>query len=68
MVSDRMTIEEVSEIIGDSPHQIRVKARYDMYDPPICRVQKRKNGKYNRYLFFRSMVMEYVGRSVPELH
>lgn len=64
MENERMTIEEVSKVIGDSPHQIRVKVRYGMYDPPIARVQKRKDGKNNQYVFYRSMVMAYVGRAV----
>lgn len=58
---ERMTIDEVAEIIGDSPHQIRFKCRYGVYDPPICRIQKGKN-RYNRYVFYRSMVFKYVGR------
>lgn len=58
---ERLTIEEVSAIIGDSPHEIRYKCRCGMYDPPICRIVRKKNGKQNRYQFFRSMVENYVG-------
>lgn len=59
---ERLTIEEVSKIIGDSPHQIRYKCQRDMYDPPICRKTMLPGGRYYRYQFFRSLVNEYVGR------
>lgn len=62
MPSERLTIEEVAEIIGDTPDQIRNKCKYGVYDPPICRIQKKKGGKHNRYIFFREMVMRYVGK------
>lgn len=59
---DRLTIEEVAEIIGDSPHEIRKKCKYDMYYPPICRKVKRRGGKQYQYQFFKGLVYEYVGR------
>jgi len=59
---DRLTIEEVAEIIGDSPHEIRKKCKYDMYHPPICRKVKRRGGKQYQYQFFKGLVYEYVGR------
>lgn len=58
---ERLTIKEVSQIIGDSPHEIRYKCRFDMYDPPICRKVKKKGGKNYSYQFFRKMVEAYVG-------
>lgn len=60
MENERMTIEEVSEVLGDSPHQIRTKCLWGAYDPPICRIQKKKGGKQNHYVFFRNMVERYV--------
>lgn len=59
---ERLTIEEVSEIIGDSPSQIRFKCKYDMYDPPICRKVKKKGGKQYQYQFFKGLVWRYVGK------
>lgn len=58
---ERLTIDEVSRIIGDSPHQIRYKCRYDMYDPPICRKVKKKGGSNYQYQFFMEMLKQYVG-------
>ena len=60
---ERLTIEEVAEIIGDSPHEIRYKCRNNMYDPPICRIVKKKGCKQVRYQFFRGLVWNYVGRT-----
>ena len=60
---ERLSIEEVSRIIGDSPHQIRYKCRSDMYDPPICRKVKKQDGTNYRYQFFRGMVERYVGKN-----
>lgn len=59
---ERLTIEEVAEIIGDSPHEIRKKCKYDMYDPPICRKVKKKGGKQYQYQFFKGLVWAYVGK------
>ena len=64
MENERMTIQEVSEIIGDSPRVIRTKCQYGMYDPPICRIQKRPTDKNNKYVFYRSLVERYVGKIV----
>lgn len=57
---ERLSINEVAEIIGESPNRIRVKCARNMYDPPICRVHKGK--KNNHYLFYRSLVNAYVGK------
>lgn len=65
-MTDRMKIDEVSAIIGESPHQIRFKCKRDMYDPPICRKTKLPGGKQYRYQFFRGMVMKYVGLQLEE--
>ena len=71
---ERLTIEEVAEIIGDTPHEIRKKCKYDMYDPPICRKVMKPGGKQPRYQFFKGLVYRYVGRDqeykdpVQELH
>ena len=62
---ERLSIEEVSKIIGQSPHEIRYKCRYDMYQPPICRTVRKKGGKQNRYLFFKELVNAYVGKQDP---
>lgn len=59
-LNQRMTIDEVSRMIGDTPAQIRVKCRYGMYDPPICRIQNKPGAKMNRYVFYRPMVERYI--------
>lgn len=64
---ERLTIDEVSKIIGDSPHEIRYKCRNKMYDPPICRIVRKKGGKQNRYQFYRNMVEKYVGIEREEI-
>ena len=61
-MTERLSIDEVSRIIGESPQSIRNKCRYDMYDPPICRKQKHPNGKQYTYCFYRDMVDRYVGK------
>ena len=66
-MSERMTIEEVSEILGESPHAIRRKCQWDMYDPPICRKVRKADGKQYRYFFYRQMVERYVGNTLLEL-
>lgn len=60
---ERIPINEVSKIIGESPQAIRNKCRADMYDPPICRKQKHKSGYYT-YLFYKDMVSRYVGKQL----
>ena len=55
-----MTIQEVAEMLGESPSQVRVKCRYGMYQPPICRIQNKPGAKINRYAFYRPMVEAYI--------
>lgn len=62
MENERMTIDEVAKVLGETPQAIRVKCARNMYDPPICRIQKRKKNRH--YVFFRSMVYRYVGKEV----
>lgn len=61
-MSERLSINEVAEIIGESPWVIRNKCRFEAYDTPICRIQKKKGGKQNRYVFYKDMVLRYVGK------
>lgn len=58
---ERLTIEEVSEILGMSTQQIRTLVRGNRFDPPICRVVH--GNKNDHYLFFRKLVENYVGLS-----
>ena len=58
--NQRLTIDQVSKILGETPHQIRVKCKYGMYDPPIARIQNRPGAKYNRYVFYEPMVEAYI--------
>lgn len=58
--SQRLSIDQVAEILGETPHQIRVKCKYGMYDPPIARIQNRPGAKINRYVFYKPMVEAYI--------
>ena len=65
MESERLTIKQVSEILGESEHAIRAKCQRNIYDPPICRVERGAKNKH--YVFFRGLVERYVGKSLQEL-
>lgn len=58
--NQRLSIDQVSKILGETPHQIRVKCKYGMYDPPIARIQNRPGAKINRYVFYKPMVEAYI--------
>lgn len=58
--NQRLSIDQVAEILGETPHQIRVKCKYGMYDPPIARIQNRPGAKINRYVFYKPMVEAYI--------
>lgn len=58
--NQRLSIDQVAEILGETPHQIRVKCKYGMYDPPIARIQNRPGVKINRYVFYKPMIEAYI--------
>lgn len=58
-LSQKITPETASPILGISPNKIREDMRKNKFNPPIGRIRKSRTG--NRYDIYKSMVLEYVG-------
>lgn len=57
----KISVEQASEILGISPHEIRYGIRNNQFDPPIGRCRKARSGESIRYDVYRNMVNEYAG-------